>query len=402
MSKSSDKRALIISPTPTHPTTAGNRVRILNLSKALARIGVEAHFLYLPYEGPPTQELLDYWGENLLLFKPSKGYRTPARRKFHEKILSKSGFKKFKFNRHIDDWFDDSLLEFLKALQAKEKFHYVICEYVFLSKALQAFGEGTVKIIDTHDIFTNRYKIYETQNLSSNWYSTYRKDEALGLGRADLIFAIQEEEAAFFKKLTNKPIFTIGHFIEYTQPVSKEFNGQILFLGSNNIINEKTLQYFLEKIKPILHQKGIPHKLVIAGGITKRLKMPSEDSIEIAPAPVQLNELYQKADIVINPILAGTGLKIKTLEAIAHGKPVVGTPAALHGLGKDWDKVALLGRNETEFAHAIELLFESPKLREELSNNSKEFILQYDEKHFQALERALIETAIAKDIIKST
>src|SRR5690606_33078684 len=124
----------------------------------------------------------------------------------------------------------------------------VICEYVFLSKALQAFGEETIKIIDTHDIFTNRYKIYEQQNLSSNWYSTYRKDEAKGLSRADLIFAIQEEEEAHFKTLTNKPIFTVGHFIDYIQPTTKEFTRQILFLGSNNIINENAIQYFLKKI----------------------------------------------------------------------------------------------------------------------------------------------------------
>ena len=44
MSKS--KKILVISPTPTHPQNAGNRIRIYNLVSNLKELGHDVHFLY--------------------------------------------------------------------------------------------------------------------------------------------------------------------------------------------------------------------------------------------------------------------------------------------------------------------------------------------------------------------
>jgi hypothetical protein len=48
-----------------------------------------------------------------------------------------------------------------------------------------------------------------------------------------------------------------------------------------------------------------------------------------------LSAAYARAALVINPVERGTGLKIKTVEALVHGKCVVGSAHSLHGLPAD-------------------------------------------------------------------
>jgi glycosyltransferase involved in cell wall biosynthesis len=51
----------------------------------------------------------------------------------------------------------------------------------------------------------------------------------------------------------------------------------------------------------------------------------------IVPSP---REIYQVSLFMINPMLSGTGLKIKTVEAMAHGRAIISTPAGVEGMGR--------------------------------------------------------------------
>lgn len=102
----------------------------------------------------------DFWQEKFYFFpykapliKPNKSW------KFIKKIKALFG-KKHLYIYSVDDWYDLATDKFLLQLQEKEKFDTVIAEYVFLTKALENFSDRVLKIVDTHDIFTNRHKVY--------------------------------------------------------------------------------------------------------------------------------------------------------------------------------------------------------------------------------------------------
>ena len=77
-------------------------------------------------------------------------------------------------------------------------------------------------------------------------------------------------------------------------------------------------------------QAGLPW--LLAGRILQRR------DLSLATAPLLLPQVpdpaafYQAVDCVLNPMVPGTGLKIKTVEALAHGRPVLGTRHAFSGL----------------------------------------------------------------------
>ncbi len=70
--------------------------------------------------------------------------------------------------------------------------------------------------------------------------------------------------------------------------------------------------------------------------------------------PVEdLEELYGRAKVVINPALAGTGLKIKTLEALSFQKPLVTWPTGTDGLHPSVRELCLVARDWFEFSESV-------------------------------------------------
>ena len=69
-------------------------------------------------------------------------------------------------------------------------------------------------MLDTHDVMTNRHRLFLESGKKPSWYSTSAAQEQKALNRADHIFAIQSNEKDHFSKLTSKPITTIGHMVD--------------------------------------------------------------------------------------------------------------------------------------------------------------------------------------------
>ena len=54
-------------------------------------------------------------------------------------------------------------------------------------------------------------------------------------------------------------------------------------------------------------------------------------NIDVIGSFDNINDLYSSVDIVVAPILTGTGMKTKTAEALMHGKCILASPEALEG-----------------------------------------------------------------------
>ncbi|MFC7539078.1 glycosyltransferase family 4 protein [Siccirubricoccus deserti] len=128
---------------------------------------------------------------------------------------------------------------------------------------------------------------------------------------------------------TVKPVLTLGHMppLEFLMrdaaaPPRHPFG----YLGSANPWNAASVL----ALDAALREAPLPW--LIAGRILGRqdLVLASRPArMADVPDPAQF---YAAVDCVLNPMTGGTGLKIKTVEALAHGRPVLGTSAAFAGL----------------------------------------------------------------------
>ncbi len=382
------QKILIISLTPSHPCNAGNRVRINNFIANLKHQGYDTHFLYINREESDEQAMRRYWGQHFY----SLPYQAPPIKpsifwRLVRKIKSIFG-KNHLYIYSIDDWYDESADKFIHNLQKKENFDIVIVEYVFLSKALENFDGNVLKIVDTHDVFANRHKVYLEKGVSPRWYFTTVSEEAKGLNRADVIIAIQSEEANFFRKLSRKTVITVGHLLSLCKPIPNgRVEPKLLFVGSQNPINIHGLNYFLEKIFPLVRSRYPSVELLIAGGICQTIG--DYEGCTKLGFMNDIGQAYQMSDIVVNPILFGTGLKIKSVEALGYSKALVTTSAGAVGLEDGKDIAFLVADEASEFAEQILKILNSSNVFKELTENAYKYAEKYNQNNLQVLQEVV-------------
>ena len=399
------KTILVISPTPSHPQDAGNRARIYTLLLNLKNRGHDVHFVHIKRETLADELAMQQCWEgkfySIAYQKPkpqnSQVNIFPAKLNTLNRIINKIQIKINSLNSNnrytyeIDDWYDDSVNAKLIEISQSIKPDVVMLEYVFFSKALECFDSKILKVIDTHDIFANRHEIYLKNNQTPKWFSTTTRQENLGLKRADVILAIQNQEADCFKKRVGKTrkIVTVNHIVTLSRKQHRNSNvSQILFLASKNPININGISFFIQEVLPKVQTELPNAKLILAGSICEVMDENPTHYTKIGKVE-DLGEAYQEADVVINPVFFGTGLKIKNIEALGYSMPLVTTPVGAEGMEEGAGKAFRVAESSEQFANEIVEIVTKPELYKKLSNNAYEFARQWNESAIAALDKAI-------------
>lgn len=309
-----NKKILIVSPEPSHPTYSGNRICIVNYTEMLREAGYNVYFLWVANFDSRDEEhqmTKNYWGDKLFVFRKNQLHR------IIEAIKRTINFKRTGYYK-IDDLYPIGLTAFIKHVLKREKFDSVIINYIFYSK-IATYLTSEKSILYTHDVFTNK-----NQHTGSKWISVTANDEAKALDRVQAILAIQENEATFYRYLTKRKVFTTySYFPLHSLPYVGKKN--ILYIAGPNQYNLEAIVWFIDNVFKELIAAIPAIRLIIGGRICTKLSgiYKNEKSITLYGDVSDLTAFYSLGDIVINPTFNGTGLKIKTFEALAYSKIVV-------------------------------------------------------------------------------
>jgi hypothetical protein len=345
------RNILIIAPFPTHPVIAGNRTIILTFSNLLKEMGYTIHYFWISedyhYNKTELDSCHEYWGKNFY-FHP-KNILNCLKDRVHNII-----FFKRTGNYNLETKCPIGIKRYLSEILKKNQFAAIIINYVFFSRLFKYF-KNEKKILFTHDVFTNKYG-----RTGFKWFSLNPLDESRGLNRADIILSVQEEETIFFKYLTNKKIFTIYCCLPINPTPLVGVQGsefKLLFLSGNNLHNVESIKKFYYDVFPELRQSFPQIKLIIGGAICKELEYLEDNNIELQGNISDLYQFYRQADICINPTFNGTGLKIKTFEALSFGKILVAHPHSVIGVFEKEKVPIFLAENKSEYINHFIHLF---------------------------------------------
>lgn len=373
------QKVLIISPTPTHPTNAGNRAHITELSKLLQKKGFDVFFLYFAYEDFDREKMTSFWGDHLFIIEKVRLFEKGPLVSYYFKRLLQEAKKikrylqyttgsinksQLRFNGEIDNYFPRSVKNEIRALQNEHHFDIVFCEYVSFSRVLTFFEKKVFKILDTHDRFTDRFSMYLKNGLQPEWLSLYSDQEKKALSRASLVIALQEDEKLFFQGLSDTPVIRFFCIPEAERLPGKRFEKKLMYFSSSNNVNHKTLHVFENEILPLVMKKHPDVQLLVGGSICNTY-VPSNCQTKLLGEYDNPADFYATGDIVINPELHGTGFKIKTLEAMCFSLPIVCTRAGAAGLVEPFYGQFLLAESN-DFANRLIQLIENEGLRENI------------------------------------
>lgn len=316
------KRILVAADVHTHPLRSGNQQCIMQYVEILRQLGCEVYFLYLDlYEGRfITEETRNYWGDHFFY------YRTPSLQIISQKIRRR--IERCYYSPHLDTYYPKGITQFVNELHEKYRFDGLIVNYVWNSKLAEC--RIPIKAIFTHDVFTDRN---EKLGIKDAWYSYPQSEEEKGISRFSEVLSIQDEESEWYRKLAPgcnvRTVYSSFTFVD--QPVTA--NKNILFFSGGGKLNKNGIDRFIKEIWPLLKEKDSELKLLLGGGICHAFEneMLPEDII-LQGCYDNPDEFYALGDICINPVYSGSGLKIKTFEALAHGKVTIVDPHSALGV----------------------------------------------------------------------
>lgn len=346
---------------PTHPPTQGSRQRALDINRAFRRAGAIVTYLYWAAEGVDESALEDMrasW-DDVIILRPDgfKEHRT------HVPFFG------------IDDWYDERISEAVSSLCASRGIDVCVANYVWMSKALTALPPSCVRVIDTHDLFGGRAEHFYAIGRSPEWFYTSVDEESIGLNRADLVIAIQDREAEQIAARTQSKVMTVGFLNTPSIPTKQARQPgpiRVGYIGSDNPLNLSSLLAFYAALKS--HPTaGI--NFAAAGPICRILQGIVGQPFRLLGIVDNLSDFYSSVDLVINPMVGGTGLKIKTIEALANRVGVIGTQDAFAGIASSFD--AHRCRDPIAVAQTLVQLGREPEMLNALQEASQTVFTTY-------------------------
>jgi hypothetical protein len=313
-------RVLLVSFNRLIPADQGNARRVLQLATLYGQLGYEVDLLYHAEEG------FDAGLSSALSARFSRVVMRPSR---SPKLVQAQQ------HCRITDWYDHGLEATARDMHTLRGYQVLHVNYVWYAPLLQAFGPDVVKVLDTHDIFANRAQKYRDAGMYPQWFCTSEAEEDAALRCADVALAIQRDEGAELAARGHTNVHCLNWVEPQLRPFERAPGHRPLtfgYLGSANDWNVLSMQRFVAALR----QRGSapPHPIVVAGAICRHLR--ETPGIIRLGFVKELHTFYDAIDVAINPMVGGTGLKIKTVEPLSYGKPVLSTPAGVQGLGHLW------------------------------------------------------------------
>lgn len=162
----------------------------------------------------------------------------------------------------------------------------------------------------------------------------------------------------------------------------------VLLIGSLFMINNQdAVRFYLQKVHPYLTRDVEGYRLIIAGnsrkqGIAWIEKLTSDyNNVEIHDTPENLDELYARSSVFVNPMRYGAGVKLKTVNAIVNGLPVVATTIGNEGTGLISGEQILVDDDPKALCRYITELLGDASVRRNFVNRAQAYLREnYNQK----------------------
>lgn len=372
---------------PPYPARDGGCIAMKNISNGLLKEGINLKILTIETQKHPF--ILDEFPKSFVKKTNIESVFIDTRLNVVDAFSALVTSDSYNISRFFSSDFNKRLIELL----TENQYDIIHLESLFLTPyiyTIRKYSKSKI-ILRSHNL---EHLIWERlANLEKNkakkiylkHLSKKLKDyEKRTLNEVDGIASISSEDYRRYNELKcNVPLKTIpfGLDLENYIPSKTETDNtsllRLFHIGSMDWMpNIEAVNWFLDDIFPNLDKNIISFN--IAGknmpNFLLNLNQPSffsEKEVDSALA------YMSKFDVMVVPLLSGSGMRVKIIEAMALGKAVITTSVGLEGIDADDGKEVLIANSTAEFIEKINFLANNKKEVEIIAKNARKFI----EKH---------------------
>lgn len=283
------------------------------------------------------QELSKYYQVNFITFGDSSFELLP--KNFFVSLKNKIPY-------WFSPWYNSDLISHLNNLLKKNHYDIIQIEFTQLLYLAKYLPKNTKKIFVAHDIssisfyrriFENKPSIFKIITRWLLFLQIYFYEKKY-LPKFDAVISVsQKDKKTLQTYFPDKKIICFENGIDKINFI-KKIPSKILNLGYigsfSHTPNLNAVKYFFEQIAPILEKQNIPYKFYLAGNNDPKFikkTFTNNNLINLGEVKETIS-FYKKIDCLITPIFSGSGSRIKILESLSFGIPVISSPIGAEGI----------------------------------------------------------------------
>jgi polysaccharide biosynthesis protein PslH len=371
-------RILFLSRWYPYPIDNGAKIRIFYLLKYLA----EQHDVDLlafsdePVDAKRREALLSYCRE----------VRVFPYKKFQPTNLKALTGYFSKVPRAYLDTYSPQVDVAVRHLAQKHRYDVVIASQIDMA-LYGLLVPDAVKIFEEIEITTIYDRYHKQTGKLARFRAglTWRKlsrfiDYLLGQYQAGTVVSENEAELVRSVLTNDHPIAVIPNGFEVDQHIGqgviKEPYSMIYSGALSYSANFDAVAYFLAEIFPRIRREYPQAKLYVTGkldGVPVET-LPQQEGVEFTGYVEDIQAKVAGSKVCVVPLRVGGGTRLKVLEALALGTPIVSTSKGIEGLEVSDGEELLVSDDPQGFAHAVGRLFDDDELYEKLAHYGRTLV----------------------------
>lgn len=370
-----------------YPPHDGGAIAILNISKSLISAGHEVHILAM--NTAKHNISVDSIPESItsrirITLTPVDTHIRPI------KLLINFLFSSLPYNATRFD--NPVFLSELSLILQHEKYDVVQLEGLYLKPyipAIRRFHKGIIAY-RAHNVESEIwYRLAsQSQSILKKYYlhnlakrvEFYERDL---INKYDLLLAITDSDLKAFQHMGNsKPsevIFTGIPEEDFSQSAGNTNTKDLFFIGALDWIpNQEGLLWFIDKVWAILKNHASKPEFYVAGRNAPAFleRKCRENGILFLGEVDNAHQFMDEHGIMIVPLFAGSGLRIKIVEAMARSKVIITTLIGAQGINLTDGKNIIIAESADDFYMAASSLLTDDQKTDEIKKNAYLFALE--------------------------
>jgi len=364
---------------PPYPAVDGGCIAIKNISTGLLAANVELKIISVSTSKHPF--IKEDFPNDFLRKTKATGVFVDTRINIIDAFSALVTSDSYNVSRYFSTDFDRELVAVLK----EESFDVIQLESLFMTPYL-----GTIRklskakvVLRSHNLehliwerLANVEKKSAKRIYLKHLSAKLKQYEKRVLNEVDGIAAISFDDQKRYRSLEcSIPLITIpfGIDMDKYQVQRTEVESPVSFchIGSMNWSpNIEGVNWFLDDILPKIKNKAF--KVHLAGREMPSYLMNSNESkVSIHGEVSFANDFINEHDVMIVPLLSGSGMRIKIIEAMALGKAVITTSVGVEGINAVNGESVIIANSPSEFALAIDDLMSDPLKTAEIGKRAR-------------------------------
>ncbi|WP_339411622.1 glycosyltransferase family 4 protein [Pseudomonas sp. EA_35y_Pfl2_R5] len=371
-------RILWVLPYLPWPTTSGGKTRQYHLLRSLAARGHRITLLVQSKSSldTPIQTALEPFLERLIVL-PRRSLRHPV-------TLLSALFGPWPLLTVVNGLSAPLQARFSQLLE--ETWDVIQIEHSYSFQPFDRLLRGQSFVLTEHNLESSLGAA--TYDRFPGWLTFFvrfdqwraRRWENQVFDHASRVIAVTEDDAVAMRQLTQTPVDVVVNGVDTREfaAVQRDAASQrILFVGNYEYApNKDAVQWALDEILPLLWRRCPQARFAIAGYALPQdwAELWPDSRIEWVGFVPQLTELQARSAVFFAPLRHGGGSKLKVLEALAAGLPLVSTAQGVSGLPLVDKQEYCAGETPEELAAALAQLLEDPHYARQLAVKGRDYV----------------------------